>query len=67
MKFILFPTRALLLVPVFALIGAANNQQEWLGALVGGIVGLFFALTFLGRLPGWLARVVSPPDEQHSQ
>lgn len=42
---------SLLLVPAFALIGAANQQHEWLGALVGGAIGLFFALLVMGLLP----------------
>ena len=64
MKFLFFPNRALLLVPVFAIIGAANNQREWLGALVGGAIGLFFAMMLMGLLPAKIVNWMFPEKEE---
>lgn len=62
--FINRPTGALLLMPAFALIGAANNQREWLGALVGGTIGLFFALLLMGLLPAELLNWMFPEKQE---
>jgi hypothetical protein len=51
---------AILFIPGFMLIGAANAQHEWLGATAGGVVGLFFALGFMGLLPRWVVERVMP-------
>ncbi len=42
---------AFLLVPGFAIIGAAKQHREWLGGIAGGMIGLFFALLITGVLP----------------
>ncbi|MFT3881106.1 MAG: hypothetical protein QM703_15770 [Gemmatales bacterium] len=56
---------ALLLIPAFALIGAANQQREWLGAIVGGLIGLFFALLVMGLLPRQILNWMFP--RSHNQ
>lgn len=48
----------MLFVPAFAFIGATNQQREWLGAIMGVCVGLFFALAMIGRLLAWLSRAL---------
>ncbi|MFT3880702.1 MAG: hypothetical protein QM703_13685 [Gemmatales bacterium] len=47
-----------LLIPAFALIGAANQQREWLGGIVGGLIGLFFALLVAGLLPARVTNAI---------
>jgi len=65
MKFFLNrPTGALLLIPAFAIIGAANNQREWLGAMVGGVIGLFFALLLMGLLPARILNWIFPENQE---
>jgi len=54
-----------LLIPFFAIIGAANNQREWLGAIVGGLIGLFFALLVMGLIPARIVNAIYPGKEVH--
>lgn len=49
-------------VVCFIFIGAANNQHEWLGSLVGAIIGLFFGCAFTGLMPKWLLNALFPPS-----
>lgn len=51
-----------MLIPVFALIGAANQQREWLGGIVGGLIGLFFALLVAGMLPAKVTNAICGPE-----
>lgn len=53
-----------LLIPAFALIGAANQQREWLGATVGGLIGLFFALLVGGLLPARVVNALFPAKQE---
>jgi hypothetical protein len=49
-----------LLIPAFAIFGAANQQHEWLGGTVGGLIGLFFALLVAGVLPARVTNAICP-------
>jgi hypothetical protein len=53
-----------LFIPAFAIAGAANAQHEWLGALSGAMVGLFFACLFSGVLPSRMVSWMFPRHEK---
>ncbi|MFT3880683.1 MAG: hypothetical protein QM703_13590 [Gemmatales bacterium] len=52
-----------LLIPAFAFIGAANQQREWLGGIVGGLIGLFFALLVGGMLPATVTNAICGTED----
>lgn len=53
---------AFLLVPAFAILGAASCQYEWLGGIAGGCLGLFLASIVSGIMPAKIVDALFPGE-----